>query len=193
MTDDTDAGAGRAENNRHMSPSPTTAPQAPEQPRLAVKPIPLEDMPLHIGDLLPGLRAAMESARMAYHHGGADGQDILQAQAEALDALFVRVLDRATYAEGISSGKPIKDYLSADYINLALRTQRHCRKTIESLTVLQERERQRLAEKRANRLKEIENDKNYKRLAAEQEERTIRALQKTKAVAKIERPENGGG
>lgn len=132
------------------SPSPNPAETGRDNP----KPIDIQgDVPLHIGDVLPGLRGAMDAARMAYHRGD-DGQDILHAQAEALDALFVRVMNMATHATD-RNGKMVENYLNSDYLDFALRTQRHCRKTIESLTVIREHERRQLAEKRAERLKHV--------------------------------------
>jgi hypothetical protein len=171
------------------SSSPETTTPAPPASSVTtedgyVMPQPPDDMPLFIGDLLPGLRDAMYNARMAYHRGDPNGQDILYAQAEALDALFVRILDRAT-AKKNSKGEDIPNYLHTEFINMALRTQRHCRKTIETVAVLRERE------KLAIKLKRDEYAKNYKRLAAQQERETVRALQETTTMDPFHRPENG--
>ena len=169
------------------SPSPETTSSATPAPSLTEDsyaiPQPPEDMPLFIGDLLPGLRDAMDNARTAYHRGDPDGQDILYAQAEALDALFIRILNRAT-AKKNSKGEDIPNYLHTEFINMALRTQRHCRKTIETVAVLRERE------KLAIKLKRDEYAKNYKRLAAQQERETVRALQETTTMDPFHRPEN---
>lgn len=74
------------------------------------------------------MRAALERVLIV----DGEGRDTLFMQAQLLDALFYRLTAKALTATD-GAGAPVADYVNDARIDLALRAQRQCRTTFDSL------------------------------------------------------------
>jgi len=68
---------------------------------------------------------------------GGDQSDLLKKQALVLDALFHRLLGKSTAT--LSSTDTHKGYVNQDMLTLALRSQRECRHTVNTLSAVERR------------------------------------------------------
>lgn len=88
-----------------------------------------------------------------------DGLGILFTQAQVLDSLFNRMTIKAL--SGVDDkGNPARDYVDNARIELALRTQKQCRSTLEMTHVLRDKqERSEKEQKKRGRLNQKEFDR----------------------------------
>lgn len=87
---------------------------------------------LTAADMLDTLRSALKN--------DSDGQAMLFSQAQVLDTLFHRLTIRAMSGTD-GQGEPIHDYVNEETTKLALRAQKLCRTTVESMNILQARKK----------------------------------------------------
>ena len=70
-------------------------------------------------------------------NAGGDQSDLLKKQALVLDALFHRLLGKSIAT--LSSTDTHKGYVNQDMLTLALRSQRECRHTVNTLSAMERR------------------------------------------------------
>jgi len=126
------------------SPDPAPWPDCPPM-RMAAESISRCLLPYDKAVTAASMRALLEDALAA---DGPD-DDILFYQAQVLDALFHRLAVSALTAPTWNKGNN-PDYLDDSRVFLALRAQKQCRVTLETLRTLKK-------EKTTNEMKDIEN------------------------------------